>query len=87
MQTNIVFTISVQQRILKKIMVSMKILSCTNVLNIDNISWNISWASNQHIKMISEGSCDTEDWSNDAETSDPKLLNGGVDSNYYFSYK
>ncbi len=25
--------------------------------------------SNQHIRMISEGSCDTEDWSNDAENS------------------
>ncbi len=24
---------------------------------------------NQHIIMISEGSCDTEDWSNDAENS------------------
>jgi len=24
---------------------------------------------NQHIKMISEGSCNTEDWSNDAENS------------------
>ncbi len=24
---------------------------------------------NQHIRMISEGSCDTEDWSNDAENS------------------
>ncbi len=23
----------------------------------------------QHIRMISEGSCDTEDWSNDAENS------------------
>ncbi len=23
---------------------------------------NVSWASNQHIRMISEGSCDTEDW-------------------------
>ncbi len=23
--------------------------------------------SQQHIRMISEGSCDTEDWSNDAE--------------------
>ncbi len=30
---------------------------------------NISWAANQHIRMISEGSCDTEDWSNDAENS------------------
>ncbi len=24
---------------------------------------------NQHIRTISEGSCDTEDWSNDAENS------------------
>ncbi len=24
---------------------------------------------NQHIRMTSEGSCDTEDWSNDAENS------------------
>ncbi len=24
---------------------------------------------NQHIRMISEGSCDTEDWCNDAENS------------------
>ncbi len=30
---------------------------------------NVSWAANQHIRMISEGSCDTEDWSNDAEKS------------------
>ncbi len=28
---------------------------------------NVSWAANQHIRMISEGSCDTEDWNNDAE--------------------
>ncbi len=27
------------------------------------------WAPNYHIKMISEGSCDTEDWSNDVEKS------------------
>ncbi len=30
------------------------------VFNIDN---------NQYIRMISEGSCDTEDWRNDAENS------------------
>jgi len=29
----------------------------------------ISWAENQHIRIISEGSYDTEDWSNDAENS------------------
>ncbi len=28
-----------------------------------------NWASNQPIRMISEGSCDTEDWSTDAENS------------------
>jgi len=26
-------------------------------------------AANHHIRLISEGSCDTEDWSNDAENS------------------
>ncbi len=31
---------------------------------------NVSWAANQHIRMISEESCDTEDWSNDAENSE-----------------
>ncbi len=30
---------------------------------------NVSWSVNQYIRMISEGSCDTEDWSNDAENS------------------
>ncbi len=29
---------------------------------------------NQHIKMISEGSCDTEDWSNDAENSALQII-------------
>ncbi len=27
------------------------------------------WAADQHIRMISEGSYDNEDWSNDAENS------------------
>ncbi len=31
---------------------------------------NVSWAANQNIKMISEESCDTEDWSNDDANSD-----------------
>ncbi len=30
---------------------------------------NVSWAANQYIRMISEGWCDTEDWSNDYENS------------------
>ncbi len=33
------------------------------------INRNVSWALNQHIRLISEGSCDTEDWSNDAGNS------------------
>ncbi len=34
-----------------------------------NIGNYVSWAPNQHIRMISEGSCDTEDWSNAAKNS------------------
>ncbi len=34
-----------------------------------NIIINVFWAANQHIRMIYEGSCDTEDWSNDAKSS------------------
>ncbi len=45
-------------------MVCTKISSITTVSNIIN-NKNVSLA-NPHI-MISEGSCDTEDWSNDAE--------------------
>ncbi len=30
---------------------------------------DVSLAADQHIRMISEGSCDTEDWSNDAENT------------------
>ncbi len=26
-----------------------------------------NWSANQYIRMISEGSCNTEDWSNDAD--------------------
>ncbi len=36
---------------------------------INIFSNNSSWAANQPIRMISEGSCDTEDWGNDAENS------------------
>ncbi len=40
-----------------------RILSSTTVTMI--ILRNVSRAANQFIKIISEGSCDTEDWSND----------------------
>ncbi len=42
---------------------------------------NVYWAGNQYIRMISEGSCDTEDWSNDAENS--ALITG---INYILKY-
>ncbi len=42
---------------------------------------NIFWAANQHIRMISEGSCDTEDCSYDAENS--ALITG---INYILKY-
>ncbi len=59
--------------------VSTKILSSTTVVNIGNN--NVSWAANQHIILISEGSCDTEDWSNDAENT---ALTSGI--NYTLKY-
>ncbi len=42
-----------------------KILSRATVINFDNNK--TFWAPTQHFRKISEGSCDTEDWSNDAE--------------------
>jgi len=50
-----------------RIYIYIYILSSKTDFNIDNKK--VSWALNQHIRMISEGSCDTEDWSNDAEYS------------------
>ncbi len=47
-------------------MVSTKRLCSTTVCNIDNDNKYLL-RLNQHIIMISEGSCDTEDWSNNAE--------------------
>ncbi len=57
---------SIHQRILKKIKFSKNKLSGTTVFNIYS---NVSRAANQHIRVISEGSCNTEDWSNDDENS------------------
>ncbi len=39
-----------------------------NLFNIDKIR-NANCASNQHIRMMYEGSCDYEDWNNNAENS------------------
>ncbi len=53
----------------KKIIVFTKILSSTAVFNIIINMRNVPWAVKQHISMISGGSCDTKDWSNDAENT------------------
>ncbi len=51
-------------------LVFTKILSSTTVQLFSTlIRRNVSWAANQHIILISEESCDTDDWSNDAENS------------------
>ncbi len=53
---------------------------------------NVSCAANQHIRMISEGSCDAEDCSNDAENSalhhrnKLNLLAIYQNKNFYFQY-
>ncbi len=51
------------------ILVSTKMLSNTILFNISNNNKNVPWAVNQHIRMIYEESCDTEDGGNDAENS------------------
>jgi len=48
-------------------MVSLKMLSSTTFFNIDRR--NVAWAANQYIIMISEGSCETENWGNDGKKS------------------
>ncbi len=52
------------KRVLKKkyIYIFTKIISSTTDLSIDNNNKYASWAPNQHIGMISEGSCDSKDW-------------------------
>ncbi len=60
--------LDIRQRILKKcITVSTKYyaaqLFSTFMMMMMMIIWNISWAANQDFRMISEGSCDNEDWS------------------------
>ncbi len=51
----------IHQRILKKVYHSLyKNVKQHNAFIILHI--NVSWAANQHIIMISEGTCDSEDW-------------------------
>ena len=67
------FELSIHQIILKKNIVHKYFVQLYTI--------NVSWAADQHIRMISEGSCDTEDWSNDAENS--ALITG---INYFIKY-
>ncbi len=53
---------------IKCITLSTKMFS-TQLFSTLLIIRNVSWAANQYIIMISEGSCDTEDWSNNTENS------------------
>ncbi len=62
------FELSIHQKILKQ-NVSLFPHEAAQLFSTLIIIRNVSWAANQHIRMISEGSCDTEDWSNDAENS------------------
>ncbi len=48
---------------------------------------SISWAENQHIRMISEGSCDTEDWRNNAENSGSAITEINYILKYAFKWK
>ncbi len=50
-------------------MASHKIINKKKWFSTFIIVLKVSWAANQHIRMISEGSCDIEDWNNDADNS------------------
>jgi len=51
------FELAVRQRILKNMSPIQQNYYCTTVINIEND--NVSSSSDHHMKMISEGSCDT----------------------------
>jgi len=59
------FKFSIHQRILKvqfpQKYVAVQLFSTLIVIR------HVSWAANPHIRMISEGSYDTEDWSNNGK--------------------
>ncbi len=56
------------QELLKCVTVSTKILCSTTVFNIENKKKYILSSKSANKRMISEGSCDMEDWNNDALT-------------------
>ncbi len=64
------FKLSIPQRILKnKTNQFTQKYEAAQLFSTLIIIRNVFWAANQHIRMISEESCDTEDWSNDAENT------------------
>ncbi len=56
-------------KIVTVVLIKKEINKATQLFSTLIVTRNVSRAPNQHIKMISEGSCHTEDWSNDAENS------------------
>ncbi len=61
---------------------STKMLSRTTFLTLIIIR-KVSWAANHHIKMISEGSCDTNDWRLSTNTFKTLILNCNNILKYY----
>ncbi len=64
------FDIFIYQRTLKKIFHGLHkniTISRTSVFNIDNNSHQMFFAQTNYFRLISEGSCDAEDWINCAE--------------------
>ncbi len=59
-----IFSLCIYQIFIK----NAELLCSTAAFNMDN-NKTCLWAADQHIRMISEGSCDSEDWSNDAGNS------------------
>ncbi len=61
------FELSIHQKIIKQWFLQK--YEAAHLFSTLIIIRNVSWVALEHIRMISEGSCDTEDWSNDAENS------------------
>ncbi len=66
----------------KCVPVSTKILRSITVLNIVR---NVSCASNKYIRMVSEWSCDTKYWRNDAENLEFSFAFRGINYNLKYS--
>ncbi len=64
-----VFFLTFYQSIVKKNVLRFPHKKAVKLFSALTVKINVS-SANQHIRMISEGSCDTEECSDDAENSD-----------------